>query len=270
MTVDLIAEFTTHLRMLDRTPATIKTYGETLRQMDKELPYGLVEASDDELKDWIFNPDWARATRALRRAAAVAFFRWATDPDHPRIDYSPAEKLPKVVVRPSRRRAPATEDVADILRRAGNPYRDWMVPAAYAGARCCEIAALDREDVGQDVTLLHGKGQKERRVPTHPVLWQWALRLPPGPVALDRDGRTRLTRRQISSRGNARLVYLGHRGITMHSLRRWFGTQGFDACKDIRAVQELLGHASLSTTQLYVEVSRAAMEVAVKGLPEAC
>lgn len=267
MTVDLIAEFESHLRLLDRTDATIKTYGETLRQMDKELPYGLVEASDDELRGWIFNPGWARATRALRRAAAIAFFGWATDPDRPRLDYNPAERLPKVTVKPSRRRAPDTAHVADILKRAGNPCRDWMIPAAYAGARCCEIAELDREDIGRDVTLLHGKGRKERRVPTHPVLWQWALLRPPGPVALDRDGRTRLTRRQISSRGNARLAYLGHRGITMHSLRRWFGTRGFDACKDIRAVQELLGHASLSTTQLYVEVSRTAMEQAVRGLP---
>jgi len=73
----------------------------------------------------------------------------------------------------------------------------------------------------------------------------------------------------VSGRGNHQLHHvLGLEGVTMHRLRRWFGTAAYHAAhKDIRAVQELLGHAHVTTTQIYIDTARADMASAVAALP---
>lgn len=266
--IDFIAEYETHLRRtLRRSESTITEYIRTLRRMDRELPEQLAVALPEELEAWIYREDLSQSTLRQRRAAVVGFFAFATNPKRQvRIDMNPAADLPPVSV-PRRYARPApTAVVYDAIRRGPAPARYWFTLAALAGARCVEIANLVRDDIGEDVTVLHGKGSKSRRVPTHPAVWAMARDLPDGPVAVTGGGR-RLTRHQVSRGGNCALRELGH-VITMHQLRHWFGTETYEASgHDIRAVQELLGHASVATTQVYVEVSKAAMTRAVAGLP---
>lgn len=261
---DLIADYLRHLRNLGRATATIETYGVMLRALDRHLPAGLTSACTDELVTAIYTDDRSNATRALRRAAVTGFFAWACDEDEPQLDYNPARKLPAVRVKIGKPRPVQPAELAAILTRAEWPYRGWFLLASHAGARCVEISQLDREDITERSLLLHGKGDQDRAIPTHPLIWQYAQRMPPGPIAVSRDGR--IDRKRVSLLGNAQLDRLGFPGVTMHRLRHSFLTRAFDACKDIRAVQRLAGHASINTTQIYVEVNEASMRRAVDGL----
>lgn len=266
-----LADYEQHLRELTRADGTVETYMGILRHMDRTLPDGLIYACEDELRAWIFTVGHGQATRSLYGTVAVGFFGWASDPDKDdgRLDYDPTRKLPRVP-QPKRLPRPVPEEqLFDILTRAAQPYRDWYLIATYAGARCTEVAALDREHITKQSVWLHGKGSKQRYVPTHPLVWQLAQELPAGPVAVDRDG-NRLTRQQVSRRGNRQLqAALGCVGVSMHRLRHTFGTAAYDACHDLRAVQELMGHENSTTTEGYVQASKASMRQAVLGLPVA-
>lgn len=266
MTVDMIAGFEEHLRQLGRAATTIEAYIPALRAMDDELPAGLLAATDAELRTWIYRADWSKATRHLRRAAVVGFFAFATDPSRtPHLDYNPAAHLPRVSVPAGRPRPAPTEVLRTVLSSAPESVRGWYLLASHAGARCIEIASCDRRDIDEEGTLLHGKGDKARLVPTHPLIWAWAQTQPPGPIAPGPAGRP-LSRKQVSSRGNEQLDRLGFDWVTMHMLRHWFGTETYDAVGDLVAVQELLGHASPNTTRIYVGISRRRMAAAVQGI----
>jgi len=259
---DLIAAYAEHLEYAGRAESTRQIYVGELRRMDRQLPAGLACAHHDELKAWIYTPGHAPATRKRLRAITCSFFDWACDPAEPRLDFNPARLLPPVKLAARRPKPLAPEVVADILTRAPRPARDWFLIAVSCGARCCEIAELDRDDITERGTLLHGKGSKDRWVPTTGRMWKLARELPLGLVAGGLD------RVQISHRGGYVLqTVLGHKGVHMHRLRHTFGTAAHDECRDVRAVQELLGHASPATTAGYIAASPQAMRQAVAGLP---
>ncbi len=143
------------------------------------------------------------------------------------------------------------------------------------GARISELCALRLGDVDLDGSMLRlfGKGARERQVP----LGRWAR------VALDRwlsaEGRGSMEPERWARRDDAEAVFLNQRGgrlgrqgawgivrrygdqvglqgrLTPHVLRHCCATHMLDHGADIRAVQELLGHASISTTQVYTMVS---------------
>lgn len=263
---DLIAEYEKHLRLLGRAQATVDSYiTETLRRMDRELPAGLLAAVPCELEAWIYNEAWSPSTRHQRRAAVVGFFAFASSPKRRlRLDYNPAADLPAVSVPQGRGRPAPPGVIEDLIARAAEPFRTWIIIGAYAGARCCEISNLDRQDVNADEVLLRGKGGRSRLVPTHELVWAAVRPLPSGPVAAADDG-SRLDRKDVSRLGNKHICRLGH-DITMHRLRHSFGASALDATNDIMVVKDLLGHASVATTQTYLPTSRAGMRRAVAGL----
>lgn len=264
---DLIAEYLQHLTDIDRAESTIETYSGILRRMDRDLPFGLESAHADELRDWINVGNRSKATRALYRVIAAGFFGWATNPFDPRLSMDPTQMLPTVRVPKRPARPVANAVLADILVQARPPFDVWLLIAAYGGARCTEIAACDREHITEEHILLFGKGDKARIVPTHPLIWAAVENLPPGPIATKRDG-TRASRRLVSKRSNGYLhETLGHRRITIHMLRHWFGTHAYESSNDILAVKELLGHADVGTTQRYIQVGAAGRALAVAGLP---
>jgi len=135
-----------------------------------------------------------------------------------------------------------------------------------SGLRVGELCALRPADVDLDerVVRVWGKGGKQRRVPmSEPAVYavaEWLKRgrgslstndTPADAVFLNRRGR-RLTPRDVR-----RIV--DHRALAPthpHALRHTFATHLLDGGADLRAVQELLGHADLSTTQLYTHVSK--------------
>lgn len=134
--------------------------------------------------------------------------------------------------------------------------------AAHAGLRCCEICRVHRDDVAQTAagyTLrVHGKGRKIRVIPITRALALEILAasgyLFPGQI----DGH--LSPAYVSKLVSRALP----EGWTAHTLRHRFASRAFIGTgKDIRAVQELLGHASVATTQIYTAVEDDVMRAGV-------
>jgi integrase/recombinase XerC len=137
------------------------------------------------------------------------------------------------------------------------------------GMRLSELAGLDVADLDllSDQVKVRGKGRKERLVPVGRravlALRQWlALRRAAagdrrgegGAVFTSRRG-TRLTPRSVQHAMHRLFDTVGGDELRVHSLRHTFATHLLDAGADLRAVQELLGHASLATTQVYTHTS---------------
>jgi len=149
------------------------------------------------------------------------------------------------------------------------------------GVRCSELVGLDLGDVDRGARMLRvlGKGRKERVVPygrpAEAALDAWlAVRAGWRPkvdaVFVNRRG-TRLSdrtvRRLVSAR--VRAVALAKK-VSPHTLRHSFATHLLERGADLRAIQELLGHASLSTTQRYTHVNaRYVLEVYQRSHPRA-
>jgi integrase/recombinase XerC len=138
-----------------------------------------------------------------------------------------------------------------------------------SGLRLSELTGLNLMDLDllSDQVKVRGKGRKERLVPVGTrasrVLRRYLeqreplARLPGADrqaLFLSRRGR-RLAARTVQRIAHRALNAVGGEGLKTHSLRHTFATHLLDAGADLRAVQELLGHASLSTTQIYTHTS---------------
>lgn len=143
------------------------------------------------------------------------------------------------------------------------------------GLRISELCALNHGDldVSQGVARVLGKGRKERMCPLGPVAMHCLktfvtrFELEPGlqtPVVCQRNGR-RMEPRIVQKRLKTYLAAAGlPLDMTPHKLRHSFATHMLDNGADLRAVQELLGHANLSTTQIYTHVTIARLKEAHK------
>jgi site-specific recombinase XerC len=132
--------------------------------------------------------------------------------------------------------------------------------AAYAGLRRAEIAGLHADDIGDRMLTVTGKGSKTRRVPIHPMLEE-QLRIVKArggyifpnvngePMKPDSLGRR--IARALPGKWSA------------HSLRHYYAGNVYRASHDLRAVQELLGHSSIATTQIYTQVNDDDLHAAV-------
>jgi integrase len=129
---------------------------------------------------------------------------------------------------------------------------------ARAGLRRAEIRGLHQRDISETHLTVTGKGGKTRRIPIHPDL-RGPLRAVEGWAfpSSQRPGE------HLSSQRMAEIIDSAIGPWTAHSLRRRFATSAYDGSGDIRAVQELLGHASPTTTSLYVRANESRMEAAV-------
>lgn len=194
----------------------------------------------------------APSSRASMRSSLRSFYRWATLTG--RIDVNPAAELPKVRVHPGKPR-PAPDAAVEGARRTHDVRVRLMVQlAAYVGMRCGEIAKASREDIYEDLVgwsiLVHGKGNKERVVELRDELAHVLRQLPPG-YLFPGQINGHLSASYVSKLISAALP----EGVTAHMLRHWFGSKAYNHSRDIRAVQELLGHASVATTQIYTAIA---------------
>jgi integrase/recombinase XerC len=211
-------------------------------------------------------------TRARRLSAVRAFFRFLSRESL--IEGNPAASL-RSPRRP--RRLPHFLSTAEIRRLLASPDdRDRYVLRDRAilellystGCRVGELAGLNEEDVDlrSAVSRIRGKGRRERLAPLGSfavtALQDWLparLEIVAGPrepaLFLNRYG-TRLSARSV---GRLLTKYIHREGLSgrtsPHTLRHSFATHLLDAGADLRAVQELLGHKNLETTQIYTHVT---------------
>ena len=218
------------------------------------------------------------ASRSLARHLSTlrSFFRWACREGH--LAKNPARSLPSPRLPKSLPRAmtlPDTERLLDADEEGSFPERDRaLFELLYAtGLRVSEAAGLDLEDVDFASRLLRvvGKGNKERIAPFGEEAGDALAAYLPARAARrrhagDDEGEPlfvnsrggRLTTRSMSRLLKRRLRAAGlPTEISPHALRHTFATHLLEAGADLRAIQELLGHASLSTTQKYTHLDAA-------------
>jgi integrase/recombinase XerD len=215
-------------------------------------------------------------TSLRRRAAALkGFYRFAFGEGIIEVDVATHLDLPR-----QSRRLPDTLDVGEVERlleaaSSGGVRDRALLELLYAaGLRVSEAIGLDREDLSLDGAYVRviGKGDKERLVPIgeisidHLNAWLDGPRqallarhhvepVRGGPLFLGDRGR-RLARQQAWTAVNAAADRAGLGGrVSPHTLRHSFATHLLEGGADLRVVQELLGHASISTTQLYTHLT---------------
>ncbi len=281
----LLARFGDHLRHeRGRSPHTVRAYLGDLRSMAAALAEAgvtdLAEVRVADLRSWLAamtGQGSSRATLSRRLAAARTFFRWAVrtgqlaeDPSLRLVAPGRDASLPGVL---------RQSDSAGLLDLAGVRADDQdpvhvrdraVLELLYAtGMRVGELTGLDVDDVDlpEGTARVLGKGAKERVVPfgapAREALTGWleggrpALAGPrSGPALfLGRRG-GRLDQRQVRRAVHELLGHLPDApDLGPHGLRHSAATHLLDGGADLRTVQELLGHASLATTQVYTHVS---------------
>jgi integrase len=190
-------------------------------------------------------------TQASELSGVRAFYRWALTMRL--LDEDPSAGLPRPRVMPGRPRPIATEDLFDAFAQCDDQrVTAAMTLAAYAGLRAAEVAAAQRQDLRDGSITVRGKGGRVRLVPAHPLVVGWFRAGQPYVVAR-RDGRPGPCAPWLISQVVNRHLHACGLDDTLHSLRHWFATHLYRGTLDVRLTQDLLGHASPTTTALYAD-----------------
>lgn len=258
----LLPEHIAHLRAAGYSERTVGDRANLIGRVHRTLPHGVDVATDSELATFLATPRWSAETRKTYYTHLVGFYRWAVDAGW--LDFDPSAGLRRPSVPPRVPRPTDDATVAELLRRAAEPYLTRIVLAAFAGLRCGEIAALDRGDICEEWIRAYGKGGKTRHVETHPFVWQHVREMRPGPVT--RSGSGRATPAQVSC--HTRTYMHDTLGVPthMHALRHWYATSLLVAGADLPTLMQLLGHASMQTTAGYLLVTSERRRAAVSAL----
>lgn len=286
----LIEEFAAHLSAQRRLSVhTVRGYTSDLVQLSEHAG-GLRRISLAVLRTWLAELHAAglsRSTLSRKTASVRAFTTWAQKNGH--LTEDPAVRL-KSAARgshlPDVLQAGHVEDLTESMRQLREAFEriketdalGWalavrdeaMIELLYAtGIRVSELTGLDLDsvDAGRRMLKVLGKGRKERMVPygapAHRALDRWSQEA--RTVLAGEDAGGALFLGQRGKRIDVRVVRkvvddaLAAMGTTSargpHALRHTAATHLLDGGADLRAVQEMLGHASLATTQIYTHVS---------------
>jgi integrase len=247
----VLPRFEAYMNGLGHTPESCKLRRHFARRFLTQQD--LATANLAGIVGFMGNPNWKPQTRAAARASLRLLFKWAVlegiRPDNPMADFPTIRTF-----MPPPRPAPESA-IADALATAQDPRtRLVLLLGAYAGLRRAEIARLHSDAIQENGTLrVLGKGGKTRVLPVHPLLVEplaefkarggWLFPSPYGDKPCDPRIVNRLLQGVLPP------------GFSTHTLRHRFATQVHSRSKDLRAVQALLGHSSLATTQRYVGIS---------------
>ena len=291
-TEDALAAYAVHLRSERHASGhTVRAYESDLRQF---LAFAGTRdpatVRPNTVRHWLRALDGTteRTSIARKLAAVRGLFRFLVDSGRLAADPTAGIATPK-----TRRRLPAHLTLDDVDRLLVTPRGDTVLglrdraflEVLYSsGLRVSELTGLDWEHVDDDAGLVRvlGKGRKERVVPIgRPALRALAVyraaceaagqrRVGDGAVFRNARG-GRLTSRSVARLMERHVLASGSATkATPHALRHTFATHLLGAGADLRAIQELLGHASLSTTQRYTHVDlRRLMEAYDRAHPRA-
>lgn len=256
-----LKDFNNWLLAAGRQPSTITTRTRWLELLARTYPaHTPLSITHTELSEWIANPRWKPASKKSALATVRRFFHYleitTTRPDNP-------TKLLLSVKVPRGKARPISDQVlTGCLARADTDEEIFMILlAAYAGLRRFEIAKLHTRDYSNGWLTIRGKGQVMRHIPAHPVLIPY--------LELKRSGYYfpgRFSGHRHPDNIGKNISRLLGGPYSTHQLRHWFATTTYARCKDIRAVQELLGHADVATTQSYIGVEDEQLTAAISAL----
>lgn len=233
-----------------RSAATIATRTDHLRRLARAMPGGPWEVTSSDLLAWAGAQDWGRETRRSVYASVSGFYAAAVARGE--IAANPSVGLPRV-----RASEPAPRPIPDRLllaavRLAEPRTRLILRLAGELGLRRAEIAQIHARDLTEDLAgrslVVHGKGARVRVVPLRAELARLIEATCAGGWLLPGRIGGHLSARRVGELATEALP----EGWTLHTLRHRFATTVHGATGDLIAVQRLLGHASVATTQRYV------------------
>lgn len=215
----------------------------------------------DQLVRWLSGKDWSPNTRRAYRSSLRSFYGWAVATG--RVVESPAHLLPPVPI-PRAKPRPAPEAAyREALLVADARSRLAIMLAAQCGLRRSEIARSRTDDMEADLLgwslRVAGKGGHVRLVPLSEELAGLVHGAEAGWLFPSPRGGSHLTPHHL---GKIVSRYLPG-GLTTHTLRHRCATISYAATHDLRAVQELLGHAKPETTMAYTQVPDASIRAAM-------
>jgi integrase/recombinase XerC len=281
---DAIRAFITFLTVeRGASPATLRNYASDLRQLRSFLlsarladqPVDPAALSPDAIRaylQWLDRKGEKRTSLARKLACIRSFYRYLVRTGL--VSRSPVEDL-RTPKQPKHLPRVLTKDDAEALMAfpdqgtIGSLRDRALLETLYStGARVSELVSMNVEDLHQSegVVRLRGKGRKERIVPIGDLAIQ-AIQTYRGSLQRSISGNVRLAPvflnhrgGRLTSRSVARIVAryssrLTGGSVSPHTLRHSFATHLLDEGADLRAIQEMLGHASLSTTQKYTHVA---------------
>ncbi len=281
---DAIQAFMTFLEVeRQASHETVRNYGSDLRQfhtfMKAEQP-GLPRLDPATVKTesiraylhWLDRKQEKSASIARKLASLRSFYRYLHREG--RVGLNPADTI-RTPKQPKHLPRVLTKDDAAALMdfpagQAGSSLRDCaLLETLYStGARVSELVGINLEDLRLSEGLVHlrGKGRKERIVPVGAVAlkaihnYRASLKpsainqQPSAPVFLNLRG-GRLTARSVARIVASYSNRLAGGSVSPHTLRHSFATHLLDEGADLRSIQEMLGHVSLSTTQKYTHLA---------------
>ncbi len=279
-----VTAFLDHLRIeRQSSPHTLRGYEADLAQFQAYLVEAAGEAADPTGADarrlrgysaWLGGRGLAPSTVARRLASLRSFYKFQRRNGTVKLDPVGGLRNPK-----QPKRLPKLLKAEDVIRlldsiavdtAAGLRDRAMFETLYGGGLRVGELVGLDLDDLDdeQGLVRVRGKGRRERLSPVGPVAMAWIARWRParGPATpgdpalfLNLKG-TRLSSRSVGRLMEAYLLGLGlDPASSPHTLRHSFATHLLDGGADLRSVQDLLGHRSLATTQIYTHVTRERM-----------
>jgi integrase/recombinase XerC len=285
-----VTAFLAHMRVERNASAhTLRSYEDDLTLFCRFLDETQGEGSDPTAANasrlrrysaWLNGKGYAASTIARRLASLRSFFRYqrrqgvvASDPAGGLRNPKQSRRLPRLL---------RVDEVIQLLDSivttdpAGVRDRAMFETLYGGGLRVGELVGLNLDDLDldQELVRVRGKGRRERLGPVGRMASDWlaravALRQPKRPgepaVFLNRFG-TRLTARSVGRLLEAHLAAHGFASTASpHTLRHSFATHLLDRGADLRSVQELLGHRSLTTTQIYTHVTQERLLDVFKG-----
>lgn len=260
-----IRTFSDYLRAAGHQPGTIHRRNYWVTRAARDLGGSPWTTDPNTIVSWAAGHNWASETRRSVRSSLRTFWAWGMDAGFTTVNAArllPAIKSRKALPKP-------TPDHVVAAALAGASERDALMLrlAMHGGLRRAEIARLQWDDIQDGWVLFKGKGGHERRIPLLPELaqqlaqeyarrqagrlgggWRFAVD-PSSPYVFPGMSGGHINVETVGAILKRALV-----DWSGHTLRHRFATRALRGSRDIRAVQELLGHASILTTQRYTAV----------------
>ncbi|HVT12096.1 MAG TPA: site-specific tyrosine recombinase/integron integrase [Fimbriimonadaceae bacterium] len=270
-----IQEFLDHLASR-RSAHTVRSYGSDLAQLSEFLN-GEFDLSPAKLRLYLRKYGSSPVTRARKLSTLRTFAKYLRQAGH--LDLDPTESLEAPIRRKRLPKALSQDQATELLDQAEagrTPLRDRaLLELMYAaGLRASEVVGVNLKDIdfAEETIMVTGKGNKQR-VTLFGATCKGALldymaseRATPvegDPLFTNKDGK-RLTTRTVQNVVKRWALRAGlSPQVSPHTLRHSFATHLLDHGADLKSVQQLLGHESLATTQIYTHISIERLKKAV-------
>lgn len=257
----MLTEYSNHLIAAGLRAGTIRQRLHHIQHVALYHP-DLVAVTTSDLEKHLARKSATNGPEGLKaiRASMRSFYRWTRTVGY--TNDNPAKQLKPIRIPRTISRMAPDSALQTALITATPSERAMILLARYGCLRLSELTNLRTTDRRGDVLHIHGKGGKDRLVPINDDLMLVLLQLEReqgrGPYFPGRYGGTMhpTSVGKIMSRVT---------GWNPHSLRHAGATAAYEATNDLRAVQELLGHASLATTERYLHTSMTRVRAAVAG-----